>query len=282
MQDQDFSLIDDSIIVFRTREGYVFKAMNEFFHSSLRVLIFRVTSQGIKMRADNSKDEEPESIMVDLNIPNHHFEIVHVPKSLQDDSESEILLPIDASNFRSATQGILKKDLLTFYVSKDQPKELQILIENREKGRNEEHSVALIDTEILKTRDINPVMPCSYSIDCPRAVGVASEFQKVCKTANSAKVKTVRVIGKEKGLMVIIDNGGTVKRFKYGVYRDSDETIYERRFLVKGNLASIAKCCPMSKTVRFYYEGNKSLLISLSTGQFGILDVYLVPYIDKE
>ena len=61
---------NDNIVYFKTREAHVFKAMLEFFHAALRNLVFTISKSGIRMRADNYKDDmNKESVLVDLHLP---------------------------------------------------------------------------------------------------------------------------------------------------------------------------------------------------------------------
>ena len=148
---------------------------------------------------------------------------------------------------------------------------------NEDKGRNEEHSVSLLKFEDLTKHEKNPVLPSLYTITEPRAVGIASEFQKACKAPGQLKVDRIRAIGQKNGIKFIATNSETTKRYTYGQFSEKGEVIYDQEFEVKANVAAVAKCCTISKSVRFYFEGNKALLISLNTGESGTLDIYLVP-----
>lgn len=276
--DPSNNIPEDAIVFFKTREAHVFKLMLEFFHAALRTLVFVISKSGVRMRADNYKDDmNRETLMVDLDLPRQHFSLWKIPEGLEEDPDAILNLVIDASNFRMATQSILKKDGMTMAVIEDEPKQLQINIVNEDKGRNEQHTVTLIDYDSLPDHCKAPTLPCKYTITEPRAVGSASEFQKACKAPTALKSDRIHVIGQRRGIKFEATNDEVTRRFIYGLISKDEDIIYEQSFDVKGNIAAVAKCCTMSKNVRFYFEGTKSLLISLNTGESGTLDIYLVP-----
>lgn len=269
---------EEFILYFKTREAHVFKAMNEFFHASLRVLVFAVSKTGIRLRADNYKDENnKETLLVDLHLPRQHFYRYKIPEKLEEDPDAILHLVVDASSFRQTTQNILKKDCMSLYVRSDNPEMLEMVIINEDKGRHEEHSVSLLSFDDLSKNEKDPVLPCKYTITEPRAVGIASEFQKACKAPGQLKVDRIQALGQAKGIKFIATNSETTRRYTYGQFSEKGEVIYDQSFEVKGNIAAVAKCCTISKNVRFYFEGNKALLVSLNTGESGTLDIYLVP-----
>lgn len=266
------------IIFLRVQEASVFRTLLEFFHAALRNLVFVITSRGIRMRADNFKDAmNPETIMVDLDLPRQHFYTWSIPESVENDPTAELRIVVDAMNFRMATQGILKKDAMTLSVTEDEPNKLKVTIINENKGRNEEHCVTLKNWDSLPEESKRATLPCAYTITEPRAVAVAAEFQKACRAATPIKADRVRVFGQKNGVKFEATNDEVTKSFAYGRFEKDGPIIYDQQFEVKGNFGAIAKCCPMSKNVRFYFEGSKAMLISLNTGECGTLDIFLVP-----
>lgn len=269
---------DDYILLFSTLEAYVFKSLTDFLHNILTCVIFKVTNTGIKCIMDNAKDPIPESLLIDLNLKADMFYNWIIPESLEEDDDAELLIIADASNLHKACSNIYKKDSITMHITKDEPYKLVINIKNTEKGRDLTNCVTLLTKD---NKDVIPkfnhVEPCIFTLKRPTAVGVAIEFQKACKAGSQIKATTVHIEAKKTGVRVKSENGEVSKMFTFGTWNDKEDTTYDQRFQIREVVAPLAKCCSMTKQVRFYCEGEKPLRVTFDTGDFGTLDVYLVP-----
>jgi len=273
-QDDDLS---GYVIYLKAREGSVFKNFVEFCYAALDVLVFRVSSKGLTMNADNRKEGKAETLLCSLDMPRENFEIFHIPPEIDEDSDGEIVLPVEAKNLRSLTSGVLKKDLLLISVSKDKVNMLVVEVQNLEKERRSHGSVRLIDQHTLSKEQLDPVSPCDYDRSKPTATILASEFQKACKAGTQHKAEYTRVVAQSKGISFHVDNAEVSKTFPFGsLDKDGVET-YCHDFRVKDNIGAIPKCCPMTKNVRVYCSGKKPLLINFNAGMSGKFDVYFVP-----
>jgi hypothetical protein len=209
-----------------------------------------------------------------------------IPQAIEDDPEAELIMPMEASNLQKGCSGILKKDIIHLYINQDDPSKLWIGIKNLEKGRDIENYVTLLDEDNPEVaKKLNPVAPVQYISELSTATGAAAEFQKACKAGGATK-SAVMTVQSQKGansqnaVRVTATNGQVSKSFNFGgiSWNAKMPISYSQKFLIKGNIGPVHKCCSMSRNVRLYCEGEKPLRISLTTGSFGQLDIYLVPH----
>lgn len=271
--DADYS---SYVIFLKAREGSVFKNLVEFCYASLDVLVFRVSSKGLTMSADNRKEDKKESLMCTLNMPRENFEVWEIPPEIDDDPEQEFILPVDASNLRNLTSGILKKDVLLLSIKRDDVDVLWLEVQNLEKERRSVGNVRLIAKESLSKEQLDPVLPCEYNLSRPNATVLATEFQKACKAGTQLKAESIRVSAQDKCVTFHVANAEVSRTFPFGTESGNKPNIYDQDFLVKNNIGAIPKCCPMTTNVRIYCSDKKPMLISFDASKSGKFDVYLV------
>ncbi len=268
---------EDYPVFIKVREGFIFKNFMEFCHASLEVLVFKITNTGLHMSADNRTENQKETLLCKLIIPRQNCEIFEIPTNIDEDDDAELIIPVDASNLRTLTSGILKKDLVLFYIRHDDIKTLQLETQNLEKERNSKGSVKLINIDDLSENSLHPVSPCEYNMKKPNANVLATEFQKACKAGTQLKAKEVRIIAQEKSCTMYVSNAEVSRNFPFGREVEGAPVTYDREFTVKDNIGALPKCCPMTTYVRIYCSEKKPMLVSFDAGKTGKFDVYLVP-----
>ena len=259
------------------REGHILKSVLDCTQVAFAELIFKVTNTGFYMSADNRTAEKKETLLCNLTLPRRNFEAWAIPPEVDQDDEAEILIPVDAGNLRSLTNGILKKDMLIIWVDPDDVGTLKLEVQNVDKKRSCSGKVKLIDISKLSEHVKKPVLPFEYDMNRPNATVSAKEFQKACKAGTQLKAETIRVIGYETCVMFEVGNMEVTRTFPFGVPKKDQKKVYEGEFDVKRNIAAVAKCCTMTTDVRIYCSGRNPMLIAMNAGESGTFDIYLVP-----
>ena len=267
----------DFVIYLKAREASVFKNIVEFCYASIEVLVFRISTRGLTMSADNRKEDKKETLLCSLNMPREKFEIFEIPAEVDDDPTQELILPIDAGNLRNLTSGILKKDILLLSIEKTDVSILKLEVQNLEKERRSEGKVRLINIDALSDEQTKPVLPCDYDLSRPNAIVLATEFQKACKAGQQLKAESIEVVAQKKSVTFHVKNSEVSRSFPFGNEIAGGQVVYNQDFVVKDNISAIPKCCPMTSDVRIYCSDKKPMLISFDTGKSGKFDVYFVP-----
>uniref|UniRef100_A0A6C0CHI0 Proliferating cell nuclear antigen PCNA N-terminal domain-containing protein n=1 Tax=viral metagenome TaxID=1070528 RepID=A0A6C0CHI0_9ZZZZ len=259
------------------REGHILKSVLDCTQVAFGELIFKVTNTGFYMSADNRTTDKKETLLCILTLPRMNFEAWAIPQEVDQDDDAEILIPVDAGNLRSLTNGILKKDMLIIWVDPDDVGTLKLEVQNVDKKRSCSGKVKLIDLSKLSEHVKKPVLPFKYDMNRPNATVSAKEFQKACKAGTQLKAETIKVTGYETCVVFEVGNLEVTRSFPFGVQRDGQKVIYEGEFDVKRNIAAVAKCCTMTTDVRIYCSGRNPMLIAMNAGESGTFDIYLVP-----
>lgn len=269
--------IDAHSVHFTLREGYIFKSVFDFCQIVFDSVIFRVTNTGFYMSADNKKNDVKETILCNLALPRGIFEMWRIPEGVEDDNEAEIKIPVDATNLRNLTTGILKKDVLVMWVDKNDPDTLHLEIQNSEKQRRSSGSVRLIDINTLPSHVLVPVLPYQHDITRPNSTVHSQEFQKACKAGTQIKSAEVHVDGYPKSVVFSMKNAEVSKSFPFGEKIGGQNQIFSGDFTVKGNIAAVVKCCGMTNDVRIYCTQGAPMMIGMNAGKTGgTFDIHLV------
>ena len=268
--------VENCIIYIQTKESHVLKALSEFYHFAFTNLILHVTYSGITARTDNGKDGQPTKILADLHLNAADFLRFVVPEALEDDPEAEIQLCLEARLLRDASDCIRKKDKLTIFVTKDNPKKLKISVSDEEKGRNSISGIPLLNLSDMSDTDRNPSAPCQYTEVMPNATCVAGELQKACKGGGQGKNSKIMISAQKNGVEFEVNGSGIDRSFYFGSWKKGVDILYRKEFVAKGVVDTIARCCSMTETVKIYCERVKPVRFTLKCGSIGTLDIYLV------
>ncbi|MFS8159311.1 MAG: hypothetical protein ACMG6E_03700 [Candidatus Roizmanbacteria bacterium] len=268
--------MENCIIFAETTQGHVFKALAEFYHSAFANIILHVHSKGIKAKSDNSNDE-PATILADLNLNGTNFLHFHIPDDLRENPEATLPLCMEARMLRDAAVNIRKKDRLRLFVTKDEPEMLKIAISNSEKDRSAISSIPLLKFEDMLDKDKNPSDICTYSEASPNSTCIATELQKACKAGGQNKSARIRVLAQKSGVQFQVEgSSGVGKSFFFGRWASDTKPIYQKVFTAKGVMDTVSKCCSMTTNCKIFCEGNKPCRFSLDCGSLGTLEIYLV------
>lgn len=273
--------IDSHSIHFKLQEGFVLKSVLDFCQIAFDTLIFKITKRGFYMSADNKKHDTKETVLCNLFLPRESFELWRIPEGLEetddDDVVPELKIPVDASNFKNLTTGILKKDLVILWVSKDNPEILNLEIQNADKERKSSGSIKLINAETLPAYVMLPVLPFKYDVSKPNATVKAAEFQKACKAGVQIKATDIYVEGYPKSVIFSMGTAEVSKFFRFGEETKGQQRSYAADFAIKGNMAAVVKCCAMTSNVRIYCTAGAPMMLGFSAGKSGTFDIHLVP-----
>lgn len=270
--------VDNHTIHFQLREGYIFKSVLDFCAIAFDVLVFRITNKGVFMSADNKKDEMKESILCNLSLPRSVFELWRTPDMVEQDDDAELKIPVDSTNLKNLTTGILKKDVLIIWVDKDDMNTLHLEVQNLEKQRRSSGSVKLIDISSLPNYVLEPVLPYTHDINRPNATVNAADFQKACKSGTQIKAGNMHVQAYPKTVLFSMRNAEVSKSFPFGEKPGNQTQVYDADFVIKGSISAVVKCCNMTADVRIYCAPGAPMMLGMNAGRSGgVFDIHLVP-----
>lgn len=273
-----------------SREANVFKALTEFYHATMPLIIFKVSAKGLFSAIDNKKQESkgekfiPETLLSNLELWKPKFSRFLIPSQLYDDEDAELPIIAEALNLKNACAGILKKDLFRMSIRRNDPSKLHIEILNDEKGRKIHNVVSLLpDDHPQVIPRLTPASPYRFDMTMPTAVCEAKEFQKVCKANTTVKATFIRVQAqfnpetRLSGVRFNLSNGEVEKNFYFGDWQDGQKIVYDNIFPIRANFAPLQKVCTLSTQINIYCKKEVNLLlVSVDVEKSGRLDIYFV------
>ena len=214
--------------------------------------------------------------MCSLNLPRLQFDEYRIPEQLEEDEDAEILLPIESANMKKILSGILKKESIGIYLLKEDVSTLYFSIGNSERPNRKRVGIRLLDIEKLDANLIAPVELCHYDKNRPTAQGIASDFQDACKQGSVTKIDEIEIECYKTRIRMLSKDAEIDGDHSFGDENDN-QVLCRGVFSVKQNISAVQKCCSIAKKVRLYYIPGKPLLISFCAGDYGTLEIYIVP-----
>jgi len=256
--------------------GHLYKSIAEFCNLALPLTIFKLKNNSFSMNADNKTSKHDPTRMCSMHLPRLQFNEFRIPEELEEDDGAELLLPIESANMKKILSGVLKKDSIGIYLLKEDVSTLYFSIGNSERPNRKRVGIRLLDIGKLDDFIITPVELCHYDKNRPTAQGNASDFQDACKQGSVTKIDEIEIECYKTRIRMISKDVEIDGDHSFGDENDT-QILCRGIFSVKQNISAVQKCCSIAKKVRLYYKPGKPLLISFCAGDYGTLDIYIVP-----
>lgn len=244
----------------KTGDAYIIKILVEILSSYLQEGCFQITQDQLLLEAS----DEQQKINFKLAL---HFDKFKKSKS---NIESRFI-GIDLKNMYKLLRSIRKKDIITMFITNDDPDRLGLQIENYETDR--------ISTNYIKIKMIQPIIVQNASNYHGQINIPSKEFQRLCKDMNSL-TKVIRVFTNGSQITFYTDEdeeySGNVTFGAFDEIDDEENTLeeYNASFDMK-LLQKMVKVTGLSKRISICTKTNEAILFKIDVGTLGELSIYI-------
>lgn len=254
----------------RTVEAFKKKILIDILTSSLRTAYFKVSRNGIDMRAID--DNHNKAFVIHEDVEN--FTIYKFRPDIEEnyDNECELDIGVTLSHFHKILKSIKKKDILELFIKKDSPCDLGIkTIPNM--SDNLRTTTSYITIQNFPNLDIE--LPTGYK---KHLLIQSTEFQKMCKEIRNIGSNTVKVMSKAFFISFSCDADNVLKReVEFGDKDESDDEdteIYSQTFSIEDFL-SIQKIAGICDDIQIFPMTGLPLLFKANIGIKSYISIYI-------
>lgn len=248
----------DCIFYAKTDEGINIKNLSEFLANNLDGdATFQFNKKGIFLKGADSD----ERIYIDLFLDKKNFSKYFCAYNYA--------RGVPLSNFNNMVKNLKKKDKVSFFIKKSEPKKIRSRIINEDRQRN---SGSFTPTKDPKFFDVK--LPDCY--DEPVTIP-ATELQRMCR--DISQYKTIDAICYPEGLIFKATEGELMmKKFNFGREATEEDcknnmvfqNIYDTKLIIQ-----MAKIYGFSKRVHIYTMKRTPMKINADVGQLGTINILI-------
>lgn len=242
----------------KTRDGFVFKILSEFFSSCMMRCAFNIDKNGLSLLSTDNKNHRLFSVMM----PRLKFRNFTFAKAFTFD--------VNSNHLHKIMKTIRKKDSLTMYITEESPHELNISVSQ---GLENIESTSTIRIMYVHPANIDII---DYSeknyVNC-----TGKDFQKIKNLSNIGK-KTNVVLNK-KDILFECDGSDVIsKSIKIG--EDNEHNNDKNNQQVKVSIqtiyiSSLSKIASISSNVLIYICENSPVKITFDIPTVGDFNVFI-------
>jgi len=242
----------------KTRDGFVFKILSEFFSSCMMRCAFNIDKNGLSLLSTDNKNHRLFSVMM----PRLKFRNFTFSKAFTFD--------VNSNHLHKIMKTIRKKDSLTMYITEESPHELNISVSQ---GLENIESTSTIRIMYVHPANIDII---DYSeknyVNC-----TGKDFQKIKNLSNIGK-KT-NVILNKKDILFECDGSDVIsKSIKIG--EDNEHNNDKNNQQVKVSIqtiyiSSLSKIASISSNVLIYICENSPVKITFDIPTVGDFNVFI-------
>lgn len=255
--------MEDYILKATTNEGYCLKKMADLLQYNIKTAYYEVDTSGIHLKMADSKDH----VFFDIDLHSENFFNYELDTSALyffGVNTSKLCFGVNQLHMYTMLKTIKKKDTVTLFITKNNPQELGIKIEPREKTR-----VSCSYIKILPAHNIhvhNNLPSVEYSTAIP-----SSEYSCTCKEMSKLS-RTIKISGAKGGLKFSINTTNIYsKDVEFGTLSGAEKP-YE---FMSEYLSNITKLAGMSSAIHIGLTSSGSLIARSSIGGLGRVMLYV-------
>ena len=270
--------MSDYIFQVKTVQTSVFKTLIEALKDIL-------TDGNIDLGAGNSQNEDEsekgtikivaldptQTVMVHLKLEGKYFEEYYC--------EKRTIIGVSMINLYKLIRTMTNNDILTLYITREDPNKLGIKIENSDKNQVTHYKLNLMD---LTHSEVN-IPPQSFDNVITM---LSSDFQKICRDMSNLS-DTIEITNVKNKLEFSCEgefaNQKTVLTEHIGLQfeRQSDGFDIIQGFYNLKHLVLFTKCTNLSQNVQMFLKNDYPLIIQYTVGSLGFLKLALAPQVKE-
>ena len=190
-------------------------------------------------------------------------------------SKERIIIGVNMIQFNQLLKNMTNSDNLTLQIDNNNKNELEIRIDNKEKGYLTKNKLKLMDIENQELRV--PPMTISKIITMK-----STEFQRICRNMSniSEDIIDITSVGSQiifgcKGDYATLETTLTESKNGLKFIENKDaKKIYNGSFILK-DLLLFTKCTALSTNITIYLENEYPIIIDYVVGNMGVLKYVL-------
>jgi len=242
----------------KTRDGFVFKILSEFFTSCMMRCAFTIDKNGLSLLSTDNKKHR----LFSVKMPRVKFRNFTFTKPFTFD--------VNSSHLHKIMKTIRKKDSLTMYITEDSISELNISVSQ---GVENIESTSTIRIMHVHPADIDLIDYSDKSyVNC-----TGKDFQKIKNLSNIGK-KT-NIILQNKDVFFECDGSDVIsKSIKIGEDSESSTVFTNEKIKVSAQttyLSSLSKIASISSNVLIYICENSPIKITFDIPTVGDFNIFI-------
>lgn len=242
----------------KTRDGFVFKILSEFFTSCMMRCAFTIDKNGLSLLSTDNKKHR----LFSVKMPRVKFRNFTFTKPFTFD--------VNSSHLHKIMKTIRKKDSLTMYITEDSISELNISVSQ---GVENIESTSTIRIMHVHPADIDLIDYSDKSyVNC-----TGKDFQKIKNLSNIGK-KT-NIILQNKDVYFECDGSDVIsKSIKIGEDSESSTELKNEKIKVSVQttyLSSLSKIASISSNVLIYICENSPIKITFDIPTVGDFNIFI-------
>lgn len=241
------------IFVAKTHEGYCLKIMTELLQYNIKTAYYEVDQTGLRLRMTDSK----QHVSFDIFLPRDNFLVFDL-------NTDKLCFGVNQLYMHTMLRSIKKKDTVTLFIDHEDPYQLGIKIEPKEKTKvsssyikiHQAHNI-VVDT---------PVTSYSHSI-----VVNASDYAKTCKELAKMS-KTVTIRSGKKGIQFMASTSNIYsKDVTFGELDPLEHTTSQE--FTSEYLSNITKLSGMSQILHIKQNHGLPIVFCGNVGSLGKITI---------
>ena len=240
----------------KTHEGYIIKILVELLQQVVKVACLKIKSDGIYLQMPDSR----KRILLDIKLNANNFNIFELVNEMQ--------IGINLIHFHKMLKSIKKKDSFQFFITADNPDELQFFVHPQDNNR-----LAHSKIQIQKIQNMVMNLPGPYTHP---VIIMSNEYQRTLKDMNNIS-NNIRVeLRNHSFFLSSTANNIYSRKVQFGELDDESTVVYDEEFEMDAFMR-ILKIAGLSKSMHIYGsdKSNLPLKISSSIGQLGNISIYM-------
>lgn len=238
-----------SIFVAKTHEGYCLKIMTELLQYNIKTAYYEVDQNGLRLRMADSK----QHVEFDIFLPRDNFLMFEL-------NTDKLCFGVNQLYMHTMLRSIKKKDTVTLFISQDDPYQLGIKIEPKEKTK--------ISSSYIKIHQAHNIVVDSLQKNYSHSIVVnASDYAKTCKELAKLS-KTLSVRSGKKGIQFMASTSNIYSKDVTFGELDAAESTVSQEFTSE-YLSNITKLSGMTQILHIKQNTGLPIVFCGNVGSLG-------------
>ena len=240
-----------------TNEGYCLKKLSDLLQYNIKTAYYEVDASGIHLKMADSK----EYVFFDIDLHAENFFSFELDTSSSFTfgvNTDKLCFGVNQLHMYTMLKTIKKKDAVTLFITKDNPLELGIKIEPKERTRVSCSYIKILPAHNVHAHVTHPPVEYSTAIQ-------SSEYSTTCKEMSKLS-RTITIVTAKNGIRFSINTTNIYsKQVEFGTLTGTE---ISHQFLSE-HLSNIAKLAGMSSVIHIGLTAMGSLIARSSIGMLG-------------
>lgn len=238
-----------SIFFAKTHEGYCLKIMTELLQYNIKTAYYEVDQTGLRLRMSDSK----QHVAFDIFLPRDNFLIFEL-------NTDKLCFGVNQLYMHTMLRSIKKKDTVTLFINQDDPYQLGIKIEPKEKTK--------VSSSYIKIHQAHNIVVETLQTNYLHSIVVnASDYAKTCKELSKLS-KTLSVRSGRRGIQFMASTSNIYsKDVTFGELDPSESTITQE--FTSEYLSNITKLSGMTQILHIKQNPGLPIVFCGNVGSLG-------------